>query len=684
MHFCIFLQRAAKYSEGMGRRTNPMNTCPRHSILLLVLAAFAGSGTLHAQVPQLINYQGRVVVGTTNFNGTGFFRFALVNANGSTTYWSNDGTSSAGSQPMNAVSLTVSKGLYSVLLGDTSVANMTVSVPASVFNNSDVRLRVWFSDNTPNGSQLLSPDQRIASVGYAAMAANIVDGAITSAKIANGAVGTAQISNGSVGASQIASGAVGSAQIASNAVNAAQIAAGAVGTAQLANSAVTSAKIDTTTVQQRVTGTAPAGSFITGINQNGTVASAASGSSIWSLNGTNAYYSGGNVGVGTSSPVASFEVNGTNGNTLLYATASRPTFTLRDTAAANALSVVGGVGGALRFYTDAWEKGTNTNALMTIDSPSGFVGIGTMTPQAPLQVTNLGAPWTSNGWKAAAEFDNATAISWQPNSGGTRFGIGHTNGGLFIFRTASDPGNTSNPANYDFCIIDTGKIGMGTLSPTANLEVHGTSTDVEQTISNATGQAVLSLNSNVGGSNHVWSVESGLYQNTQNFGIYDRTAGRRGLEISAATGMVTVGTLTITGGSDVAEPFPMEDEVVEKGAVVVIDPEHPGRLRRSTQAYDQRVAGIVSGAKGIKPGIALHQEGSLEGGENVALSGRVYVQAESSNGFIEPGDFLTTSDVPGYAMKATDAVRRHGAILGKAMSSLRDSRGTVLVLVTLQ
>ncbi|MEI7954320.1 MAG: hypothetical protein WCJ66_04040, partial [Verrucomicrobiota bacterium] len=54
---------------------------------------------------------------------------------GSTTYWSNDGSSTAGSQPTNAVTLTVTKGLYSVLLGDTTVTNMT-AVPNSVFNNS--------------------------------------------------------------------------------------------------------------------------------------------------------------------------------------------------------------------------------------------------------------------------------------------------------------------------------------------------------------------------------------------------------------------------------------------------------------------------------------------------------------------------------------------------------------------
>src|SRR6478609_11054317 len=80
---------------------------------------------LHAQVPQMINYQGRIASGGVNFEGTGQFRFALVNGAGTVTYWSNDGTGTAGSQPAAAVTLTVSKGVYSVLLGDTSLTNMT-------------------------------------------------------------------------------------------------------------------------------------------------------------------------------------------------------------------------------------------------------------------------------------------------------------------------------------------------------------------------------------------------------------------------------------------------------------------------------------------------------------------------------------------------------------------------------
>ena len=114
-----------------------------------------------------------------------------------------------------------------------------------------------------------------------------------------------------------------------------------------------------------------------------------------------------------------------------------------------------------------------------------------------------------------------------------------------------------------------------------------------------------------------------------------------------AQGTMSCAVLTIRGGADVAEPFQMEEEKIDKGAVVVIDEAHPGRLKRTNRAYDRRVAGIVSGANGVNPGISLHQEGVVEGGQNVALSGRVYVQAETSNGFIEPGDLLTTSDKPG-------------------------------------
>ena len=147
-------------------------------------------------------------------------------------------------------------------------------------------------------------------------------------------------------------------------------------------------------------------------------------------------------------------------------------------------------------------------------------------------------------------------------------------------------------------------------------------------------------------------------------------------------------SITIEGGADLAEPFPISkpdpDNAISPGAVMVIDDQNPGQLKMSDQPYDTRVAGVVSGANGINPGIQMQQQGLLEGGKNVALTGRVYVLADAAGGAIKPGDLLTTSATPGHAMKVTDHAKASGAILGKAMTGLKQGKGMVLVLVTLQ
>lgn len=89
--------------------------------------------------------------------------------------------------------------------------------------------------------------------------------------------------------------------------------------------------------------------------------------------------------------------------------------------------------------------------------------------------------------------------------------------------------------------------------------------------------------------------------------------------------------------------------------MVIIDEENPGQ-QLSERAYDTRVAGIVSGASSINPGISLHQEGLLETGQNVALSGRVYVKPtlppSRSNRAI-----CLLPPIRGHAMKVTDHCR---------------------------
>jgi len=146
--------------------------------------------------------------------------------------------------------------------------------------------------------------------------------------------------------------------------------------------------------------------------------------------------------------------------------------------------------------------------------------------------------------------------------------------------------------------------------------------------------------------------------------------------------------LEILGGSDLSEKFEVEadgDGQLEPGTVVSIDPRHEGRLMVSDKPYDRRVAGIVSGAGGVKAGMIMGQEGSVAGGSHpVALTGRVYCRATTIHGPIRPGDLLTTSPVAGHAMRVDDPARAAGAILGKAMGTLERGEGLVLVLVGLQ
>jgi N-acetylneuraminic acid mutarotase len=152
-----------------------------YKILILL---FGVAISVHA-VPPVLNYAGQVAVNGEAFDGNGSFKFALVNADGTTTYWSNDGTSVDGSEPQASVTVSVNAGLYAILLGNTAQQGMGAIDPALFAQHTDAKLRVWFSDGV-NGFQQLSPDRPFASVPYAFSAGTAQTAG--SAPIANGAV----------------------------------------------------------------------------------------------------------------------------------------------------------------------------------------------------------------------------------------------------------------------------------------------------------------------------------------------------------------------------------------------------------------------------------------------------------------------------------------------------------------
>ena len=169
--------------------------------------------------------------------------------------------------------------------------------------------------------------------------------------------------------------------------------------------------------------------------------------------------------------------------------------------------------------------------------------------------------------------------------------------------------------------------------------------------------------------------------------VLRKADGSAGIVLDAEQGTnarITTDTLEITGGADLVESFDTGGHEYAPGTVLVIDPQRPGELMTSTVTYDKRVAGVVSGAGSLRPGLQLGQAGVASGSTQVALTGRVYVTCSAENGPVGPGDLLTTSSTAGCAMRATDQLRSNGAVLGKAMTPLDAGTGLVLVLVNLQ
>jgi hypothetical protein len=139
----------------------------------------------------------------------------------------------------------------------------------------------------------------------------------------------------------------------------------------------------------------------------------------------------------------------------------------------------------------------------------------------------------------------------------------------------------------------------------------------------------------------------------------------------------------VLAGADCAERFdivPTMDH--DPGTLLIIAPD--GRLTPCTCAYDKRVAGVVSGAGGLRPGMVLNGFGGCNGSVPVALVGRVFVKADARCGAIEVGDLLTSSDTPGHAMKASDVLRTPGTVIGKALAPLADGKGMIPIIVSLQ
>lgn len=287
------------------------------------------------------------------------------------------------------------------------------------------------------------------------------------------------------------------------------------------------------------------------------------------------------------------------------------------------------------------------------------------------------------------------------------------NGYLYFNNTeASGTMGTQPTLTNKFTIARNGNVGLGTTSPDYQLDMAGggirlrdeTANMAIRIEDNAGRRSIIikpNSNANAGeillfedGGDSTISIR-GSDAAGQSGEILFRKPGVAGttLELDgdyAGTGRsrIIVDELQIKGGADFAEYFDIIETTTapEAGMLVSISETAEGKMTISSNPYDKKVAGVISGANGISAGMTMGQQGTIADGKHpVAISGRVYVKAEASVHAISPGDLLTTSSVAGHAMKAANQKKATGAIIGKAMGHLAAGQtGYVLVLLSIQ
>ena len=209
------------------------------------------------------------------------------------------------------------------------------------------------------------------------------------------------------------------------------------------------------------------------------------------------------------------------------------------------------------------------------------------------------------------------------------------------------------------------RVGIGTTTPTAKLEVNGTikATSIE---ASSTGDVTGNLTGNV--------TSTGA--NTMNTLTMASTLTTKGIiptsDASFDIGSSSYGYNTVYAKAtsaqyaDLAEKYETDSEY-EVGTVVIFGGER--EVTQSTIANDTRVAGVIS----EDPAYLMNDNSD---GQAVALVGKVKCKV---HGIIQKGDLLTTSgERPGCARKAMTPVL--GSIVGKAMENKETAEESTLLI----
>ena len=319
----------------------------------------------------------------------------------------------------------------------------------------------------------------------------------------------------------------------------------------------------------------------------------------------------------------------------------------------------------------AWSQvgGTSqwTTSGTSINYNTGNVGLGTTTPAARLHVVGGGrVEGTGRIYLGAVAATGARGMEFVEENA-TTMSIRHHDPAVAWRNIAINP--------YG------GNVGVGTLSPRGAFEVAGGAMFLGDMGQAAWGNVVVRGRVTSASSNLHLSPPggSGVYIDSN----YREAGGAAGPVNLHVSGDVIAGGNISAKYQDVAEWVPSTQRL-DPGTVVVLDRGRSNHVLASTSAYDTGVAGVIS----AQPGVILGQGGADK--LMVATTGRVRIKVDATHAPILIGDLLVTSDVAGVAMRSEPLdlggvpIHRPGTIIGKALEPLEKGVGEILVLLSLQ
>jgi hypothetical protein len=429
----------------------------------------------------------------------------------------------------------------------------------------------------------------------------------------------------------------------------------------------------------------------------------------------------GNVGIGTTGPISALTLAGSgnpnpNTGSQIDYPGENLTF-VNKTPTGNfklgGIRIVQPTGYYLDRGNMVFTVGTGgfgTLDAVTIQSPTGNMGIGTTSPGSALEVN--GSLTLSGGSNGTIKFADGSiqSTAYSPQAANVDSALSFSNGMLQVAGNIQI-GNSSPNCNSPTGLFYYGQISNILLDCNQNIYFLSGMTI------NSNAQLVAQTSSPVGlytqndgfhfmadtgiavGSAYTPSERLTIKSTTGNVGIGTTSPGATldvagNLKLSGAGASLTFsdGTVQSTAwsgtlcGGDYAEAVHITGErnQYEPGDVLVVDPDHPGHFLKAGEKYSTLVAGIYS----TKPGIIGRRQTSdprLASTEiPMAMVGVVPTKVTAENGPIHPGDILVTSSTSGRAMKGTDRNLFAGAIVGKALGSLSSGAGVIEVLVSLQ